>query len=564
MSYKKIYIWIYPNGKLMKKNALLLIFAFVLLINIAYAGSKISIDLDYQFIKTIQATSTGQGEVYTDNSQTTTAIATTVTTTKNNYDTKFIASGTLARNPEESSNFVYNFIDGTSSWTHDYLGNYKMESTGVTTVIENIITTTEGSGTVNLEYIPDLSTSYLSINPYTGDFALSIGGCFDVDSSGNPVTDYSNAAKVLKWSTTTTLSGAMDINHHDEGFKSIGEAGTDIECGAYITGNVFADTKEVDGDVWIVKVTKDETEDIPSPFNQAQFDNGASMSGSNSIKKKYDLTITMPRISDDPDFNLDPLDISRPSDLPKLDISNDPANIDFNFDVLDISRPSDLDKLDITVDNTQSENINTIDIDYSDGDNSAVTEDSLPGMYAILDGPQINSIKIKFESRGNMKSLIVQGYYIDESLTIKKSNIIQARSEGKKLIASKEKLLITKEARQSIEKLFSEVKDNKGKIINFYRIQSDITDLAPKATIKFLTASNKFDALSDIKLIKIEDDGSSSEVPIVIENEGKNKIITAETNNFSYFLITAEPGTNTGIFGLLNKLFIRLFSLFKS
>ena len=110
MSYKKIYIWIYPNGKLMKKNALLLIFAFVLLINIAYAGSKISIDLDYQFIKTIQATSTGQGEVYTDNSQTTTAIATTVTTTKNNYDTKFIASGTLARNPEESSNFVYNYF----------------------------------------------------------------------------------------------------------------------------------------------------------------------------------------------------------------------------------------------------------------------------------------------------------------------------------------------------------------------------------------------------------------------------------------------------------------------
>ena len=188
----------------------------------------------------------------------------------------------------------------------------------------------------------------------------------------------------------------------------------------------------------------------------------------------------MPRISaDDPDFNIDPLDVSRLSDLDKLDVSdpdtnenpdnanppdnsNPPEDNDFNIDPLDVSRPSDLDKLDVTSDSNPSEDT-TVDIEF--------TEDykpSTPGPEAIpltldpqlvplgtgkataeLDNVKPNSINIRFSSK--VDSLIIQGYYTDGN-NLKKLNIARAKSPDKELSPSKEKV-ITKEAVDSIQSI---------------------------------------------------------------------------------------------------------------
>ncbi|MBS3107780.1 hypothetical protein J4468_02585 [Candidatus Woesearchaeota archaeon] len=523
----------------MKKSVLLIVFISLLLLNVVYAGSKISIELNHQVIKTEQGSASSQ-----DGSA----------NLKETYDTKIIASGALSRNPEVTNDFFYNFIDGDSDWSYKYKKEYTTSGSGITS---NQVATNDGSGTVNLEYIPGLSESYFSIDSDTGNFTLSLIGCLPSDDSGNPVSDYSNAIQTLKWSSTTITTGFGGNTLHEDRKEVIGYSTSNSgNCLAYIKGNVFTDTKEVNGDLWIVQVKKTDTKNEPLPFTILGMSQG---SGSTTTTTTYDLTITMPRVSDDPDFNLDPLDISRPSDLDKLDISNNPDSYDFNFDVLDISRPSDLDKLDLS--NYPSEEGNTIDIDYIEGDQSSPSSD-LSGNAVASDLAQ-NKLNLQFKSMNNINSLIIQGYYIDENGIIKKLNIAQANSLSKELTPSKEKMIITQEARESIEKLFNDVKDNKGKIINFYRIQTDIKDTAQQATIKFSIDSNKFSALNSIKLIKIEDDGSESEVSVTIANKGNNKVITAEIDNFSYFIITAEPKSNTNIFSTLRNFLTKIFSFFK-
>jgi len=280
----------------------------------------------------------------------------------------------------------------------------------------------------------------------------------------------------------------------------------------------------------------------------------------------------MPRISDDPEFNLDPLDISSDSDLDKLDISegdadtnenpddanppdnsNPPEDNGFNLDPLDITRPSDLDKLDITSDSNPSEDT-TVDIDF--------TEDykpTTPGPEAIpltldpqlvplatgkatadLDNIKPNSINIQFNSK--VDSLTIQGYYVDGN-NLKKLNIAKAKSSDKELSPSKEKVQITKEAKDSIQSIFNEVKENNGKIINLYIVKPNLQNT--EAIIQFKLPSSKLD--SNVEIIKVEDDGSKENVPFTLQKDNDVSIITLSVQDFSYFLISTSPKSNSNL-----------------
>ena len=347
----------------MNKSVILLICIFLLLTNIAYAGSKISINLNHQSITIIQGAGSSESES---------------TNLKETSDIKVIASGTLSRNPEVTDDLFYNFIDGKSDWSYKYKKDDTFSSSGITS---HQVATNEGSGTVNLKYVPGLSESSFSIDSRTGDFILSVIGCLPSDNLGNPVSDYSDAVESLKWSSTTTVSGFVSNIINEERDEVIGYSTSGSgNCLVYITGNVFTDTKEVYGDLWTVQAKKSYTENGYKPYTQRS---GISLSSSATTTITYDLTITMPRISaDDPDFNIDPLDVSRLSDLDKLDVSdpdtnenpdnanppdnsNPPEDNDFNIDPLDVSRPSDLDKLDVTSDSNPSEDT-TVDIEFTE------------------------------------------------------------------------------------------------------------------------------------------------------------------------------------------------------
>lgn len=531
----------------MKKSAILLICIFLLLTNIAYAGSKISINLNHQSITTNQGAGSSESES---------------ANLKETSDIKVIASGTLTRNPEVTDDLFYNFIDGQSDWSYKYKKDDTISSSGITS---HQVATNDGTGTVNLKYVPGLSESYFSIDSATGDFTLSLIGCLPSDNLGNPVSDYSDAVESLKWISTTTVTGFVSNTINEERDEVIGYSTSGSgNCLVYITGNVFTDTKEVYGDLWTVQAKKSYTENGPKPYTQLI--SGVSLSSSATTTITYDLTITMPRISaDDPDFNIDPLDVSRLSDLDKLDVSdsdtnenpddanppdnsNPPEDNGFNLDPLDVSRPSDLDKLDITSDSNPSEDT-TVDIDF--------TEDykpSTPGPEAIpltLD-PQLvplgtgkataelnnikpNSINIKFNSK--VDSLTIQGYYVDGN-NLKKLNIAKAKSSGKELSPSKEKVQITKEAKDTIQSIF-----NEDKIINLYIIKPNLQNT--EATIQFKLPSGKLD--SNVEIIKIEEDGSKENVPFTLQKGNDVSIITLSVRDFSYFLISTSPKSNSNL-----------------
>jgi len=142
------------------------------------------------------------------------------------------------------------------------------------------------------------------------------------------VTVTDEEGKTLKWSSTAIATGLMSSTINEERDEIIGYAtSTTGNCLAYIKGNVFTDTKEVNGDVWVVQVKKYDTENGPDPYGQIA---DIRLSSSAATTINYDLTITMPRVSDDPDFNLDPLDISKDSDLDELDISDGDTNTNNN------------------------------------------------------------------------------------------------------------------------------------------------------------------------------------------------------------------------------------------
>ena len=533
----------------MKKSVILLICIFLLLTNIAYAGSKISINLNHQSITTNQGDGSSQSES---------------ANLKETYDIKVIASGTLSRNPEVTDDLFYNFIDGKSDWSYKYKKDDTISSSGITS---HQVATNDGTGTVNLKYVPGLSESYFSIDSKTGDFILSVIGCLPSDNLGNPVSDYSDAVESLKWDSTTTITGPISDTLTEERNEVIGYSTSGSgNCLVYITGNVFTDTKEVYGDLWTVQAKKSYTENGPKPYTQLI--SGVSLSSSATTTITYDLTITMPRISaDDPDFNIDPLDVSRLSDLDKLDVSdsdinenpddanpqdnsNPPEDNGFNIDPLDVSRPSDLDKLDITPDSNPSEDT-TVDIEF--------TEDykpSTPGPEAIpltldpqlvplgtgkatadLDDIKPNSINIRFNSK--VDSLTIQGYYVDGN-SLKKLNIAMAKSSDKELSPSKEKVQITKEAKDTIQSIFNE--DN-GKIINLYIIKPNLQNT--EAIIQFKLPSNKLN--SNVEIIKIEDDGSKENVPFTLQKDKDVSIITLSVQDFSYFLISTSPKSNSNI-----------------
>ncbi|HII15829.1 MAG TPA: hypothetical protein HA362_05970 [Nanoarchaeota archaeon] len=546
----------------MKKSVILLICIFLLLINIVYAGSKISIDLNHQVIKTEQGSASSQ-----DGSA----------NIKETYDTKVVASGTLSRDPEVTTDFYYNFIDGDSDWSYKYKKDYTISGSGITS---NQVATNDGSGTLNLEYVPGLSESYFSIDSDTGDFTLSIIGCLPSDDSGNPVSDYSNAIKTLKWISTTIATGFGGYTDNEDRAEVIGySTSSSGNCPVYIKGNVFTDTKEVNGDLWVVQAKKTDTENEPVPFTLLGMSQG---SGSIATTITYDLTITMPRISDDPEFNLDPLDISSDSDLDKLDISDGDSNVNnnenpdnanspdnsnppddngFNIDPLDITRPSDLDKLDITSDGNPSEDT-TVDIDFTENVNPKTTGPEaipltlVPQLVPLatgkattdLDNAKPNSINIKFNSKVN--SLIIQGYYVDGN-NLKKLNIATAKSSDKELSHSKEKVQITKESKDSIQNIFNEVKKNNGKIIYLYNIKPDLQN--SEAIIQFKLPSSELD--SNVEIIKIEDDGSKEKIPFSLQKDKDSSIITLTVQDFSYFLISTSPKSNSNLGIILGMVF---------
>lgn len=539
----------------MKKSVILLICIFLLLTNIAYAGSKISINLNHQIITTNQGAGSSQSES---------------ANLKETYDTKVIASGTLSRNPGVTDDLFYNFIDGESDWSYKYKKDDTISSSGITS---HQVATNEGSGTVNLKYVPGLSESFFSIDSRTGDFILSVIGCLPSDNSGNPVSDYSDAVESLKWISTTTVTGFVSNIINEERDEVIGYSTSGSgNCLVYITGNVFTDTKEVYGDLWTVQAKKSYTENGPKPYTQLI--SGVSLSSSATTTITYDLTITMPGISaDDPDFNIDPLDVSRLSDLDKLDVSegdtnenpldnsNPPEDNGFNIDPLDVSRPSDLDKLDITPDSNPSEDT-TVDIEFTEE-----YKPSTPGPEAIpltLD-PQLvplgtgkataelgnikpNSINIKFNSK--VDSLTIQGYYIDGN-NLKKLNIATAKSLDKELSPSKEKVQITKEAKDSIQNIFNKVKKDNGKIINLYIIKPNLQNTG--AIIQFKLPSSKLD--SNVEVIKIEDDGSKENVPFTLQKDNDVSIISLTVQDFSYFLISTSPKSNSNLMIILGIVF---------
>ena len=107
---------------------------------------------------------------------------------------------------------------------------------------------------MNLKYIPGLSESYFEIDSDTGDFTLSIVGCLPSDDLGNPVSDYTNAVKTLKWSSTAIATGLMSSTINEERDEIIGYAtSTTGNCLAYIKGNMdfFGRTFKVDRRVYV-------------------------------------------------------------------------------------------------------------------------------------------------------------------------------------------------------------------------------------------------------------------------------------------------------------------------